>query len=82
MVGTTHNGISGCGSTVLPALYSAWIAKEIIKNLQEVLHEPIEYDQDSSWLENYWDKVINEAIIPEISTSSELRHATKKIKKT
>ncbi|KAG0735103.1 hypothetical protein G6F57_013052 [Rhizopus arrhizus] len=35
----THisNDISGFGSTILPALYSAWMAKEVVKNVQDVL---------------------------------------------
>lgn len=77
------NDISNFGSTVLPALYSAWIAKEVVKNVQDVLYLPVNCDniEDSSWLEDYWDEERNEAIIPETSTSSDLRTEKKKTKR-
>ncbi|KAI9252079.1 hypothetical protein EDC94DRAFT_663212 [Helicostylum pulchrum] len=37
--------------------------------------------ENSSWLDDYWDEERNEAIIPETSTSGDLR-AGKKIKRT
>ncbi|CAO3698990.1 unnamed protein product [Rhizopus microsporus] len=47
------NDISGFGSTTLPAVYSAWIAKEVVKKVQDVLHKPVECDniEDSNWLD-------------------------------
>ncbi|KAG1379485.1 hypothetical protein G6F61_004902 [Rhizopus arrhizus] len=81
----THisNDISGFGSTILPALYSAWMAKEVVKSVQDVLYASVECDnvENSSWLDDYWDEERNEAIIPKTSTSSDLR-AVKKIKRT
>ncbi|RCH79374.1 hypothetical protein CU097_001927 [Rhizopus azygosporus] len=77
------NDISGFDSTILPAICSAWIAKEVVKKVQDVLHEPVECDntEDSSWLDDYWDDGKINAIIPETSTSSDLRGG-KKIKRT
>ncbi|CEJ04759.1 hypothetical protein RMCBS344292_18712 [Rhizopus microsporus] len=77
------NDISGFGLIILPAIYSAWIAKEVVKKVQDVLHEPVECDntEDSSWLDDYWDDGKINAILPETSTSSDLRGG-KKIKRT
>ncbi|KAI9361751.1 hypothetical protein BD770DRAFT_434252 [Pilaira anomala] len=69
------NDISGFGSTVLPALYSAWIAKEIIENVKNSLHKTVERNniKDSGWLDDYWDEDRSKTIIPETSNSSDVR---------
>ncbi|GAA5806713.1 hypothetical protein MFLAVUS_000061 [Mucor flavus] len=76
------NDILGFGSTVLPALYSAWIAKEIIKNVKDSLHEPAESSniEDSSWLDSYWNEDRSNTIMPEISNSINV-HEKKKYQK-
>ncbi|KAI7897047.1 uncharacterized protein EV154DRAFT_410522, partial [Mucor mucedo] len=80
----THisNDISGFGSTVLPAIYSAWIAKEVVKDVQGALISSVGCDDvgDSSWLDNYWDEEGKDDIVPETLTSSGLRIG-KKFKK-
>ncbi|EIE77768.1 hypothetical protein RO3G_02472 [Rhizopus delemar RA 99-880] len=82
----THisNDISGFGSAVLPTLYSAWMAKEVVKNVKDILYASVECDniENLSWLDDYWDEERNEAIIPKTSTSSDLRAGKKKIKRT
>jgi hypothetical protein len=60
------NDISDFGSTVLPTLYSAWIAKEVVKIVQALLFAPDKCNnvEDSSWLDSYWNKEESGAIIP------------------
>ncbi|KAG2236271.1 hypothetical protein INT48_008631 [Thamnidium elegans] len=76
------NDISNFGATVLPAIYSAWIAKEVVKTVQAVLHECADRNdtEDSIWLDDYWDKERDKDATPETSTSNDIRN--KKIKTT
>lgn len=64
------NDISGLGSTILSTFYSAWMAKEVAKNIQNVLYAPIECDnvENSNCLDDYWGEERTEAIIPQTST--------------
>lgn len=48
----THisNDISGFNSTILPTLYSAWMAKELVKKVQDVLYASIKcYNVENSY---------------------------------
>jgi hypothetical protein len=51
------NGVSEFGCSGLPAIYSAWIIKEIVRKTQHILFSANQehHYQDFSWLDTYWD---------------------------
>jgi hypothetical protein len=80
---TTHisSDVSNFGSTVLPTLYSAWIAREIVKRVQLLLASSASTNAaDSNWLDTYWMQS-KPVLVPETSTSSETSNrSSKKLK--
>jgi len=79
----THisNDVINFGPSVLPSIYSAWIAREIVKRVQVTLDTPITTSSnDSSWLDTFWTRRPS-IIIPKTSTSLETsRVASKRLK--
>lgn len=70
------NDASQFGTTVLPAIYIAWIIKYIVKRMHNIISESHtnnnSNDQNSEWLTEYWEKSEKENI-PETSSSQEER---------
>ncbi|KAG1052782.1 hypothetical protein G6F43_005096 [Rhizopus delemar] len=69
------NDISKFGTTVLPAIYIAWIIKDIVKNTYNIIQEGNIHNnnsniQDSEWLTQYWEES-EEENAPETSSSQE-----------
>lgn len=74
--------VSNFGHTVLPSLYSAWLAREIVKRIQLLLASRAATNTaDSSWLETYWTQS-KPVFIPETSTSLETSNRSSKKSKT
>ncbi|KAG1135866.1 hypothetical protein G6F37_012478 [Rhizopus arrhizus] len=67
--------ISQFGTTVLPAIYIAWIIKDIVRNTHNVIQESNTHNnnsniQGSEWLTQYWEESEKEDA-PETSSSQE-----------
>lgn len=70
--------VSNFGPTVLPSLYSAWLAREIVKRVLLLPTSPAAINNaDSSWLETYW-MPCKPIFMPETSTSSETSNRSSK----
>ena len=67
--------ISQFGTTVLPAIYIAWIIKDIVRNTYNIIQKSNTYNnssniQGSEWLTQYWEESEKEDA-PETLSSQE-----------
>ncbi|KAL7327925.1 hypothetical protein PS15p_206286 [Mucor circinelloides] len=67
--------ISQFGTTVLPAIYIAWVIKDIVRNTYNIIKESNTHNnnsniQGSEWLTQYWEESEKEDG-PETSSSQE-----------